>query len=145
MGILTLSSVFFLVALLQGECDATRTVFCQPGSTVGSVSPCALTCGNVDNPPVGDCPEEMMLGCVCDKGLYAQTGTSGFTSQCVKPGDCDATCGPNKTYQPNALRCTPTCQEPTRYEYCRPPQIPQCDCNKGYLLKGNECVLPADC
>ncbi|XP_071969238.1 SCO-spondin-like [Engystomops pustulosus] len=144
MGILTLSIVF-LVSFLQGECDTAEIMECPPGSTMGSVSPCALTCGNVDNPPAGECPEEPVPGCVCDKGLYAQKGTSGFNVQCVDPKYCNATCGPNKTYEAVAKMCRATCQEPNLATICFPQQIPQCACNEGYLLKDNDCVLPKQC
>ncbi|XP_071969239.1 SCO-spondin-like [Engystomops pustulosus] len=144
MGILTLSIVF-LVAFLQGECDTSEIMECPPGSTSGEVSPCALTCGNVDNRPAGECPEKPVPGCVCDDGLYAQTGTCGFTVECVDPKCCNATCGPNKTYQSVAQSCPATCEDPDLPQRCRPLPLPQCACNEGYLLKDNYCVLPEQC
>ncbi|XP_071969235.1 serine protease inhibitor swm-1-like [Engystomops pustulosus] len=144
MGIFTLSAIF-LVAALQWECDAAIIPVCPPGSSFGEVSPCALTCGNVNNRPVGECPKKPVPGCVCDKGLYAQNGTSGFSVQCVKPEKCKAECDPNEQYQPRARSCPATCENPRLPEVCFPAPIPVCACNEGYLLQGDDCVLPKDC
>ncbi|XP_066462585.1 zonadhesin-like isoform X2 [Eleutherodactylus coqui] len=131
-------NVLFLVAVLQQQIDRSSqqltppSLNCPPNSSAAWITDCDLTCATVDYRQ--DCDSTMKPGCRCNQGLYAQTGTSGESVNCVEPKYCKVKCGPNKYYDPQANGCQPTCEWPDLPKYCKAPQRPTCVCKKKYML-----------
>ncbi|XP_071969243.1 IgGFc-binding protein-like [Engystomops pustulosus] len=147
MGFLTLSTVC-LVAILKGmvESESVTPPKCPENSTYRDHGFCYLRCDNIDTfSPEDVCILPLAFGCTCDDGFLEQTRTSGEPLQCVRPKDCNVTCGPNKTFVPNAYGCQPTCDEPIVPKICYQQRSPKCVCNDGYILSGKNCVKPTEC
>ncbi|KAG9465135.1 hypothetical protein GDO78_018851 [Eleutherodactylus coqui] len=150
MGFLTLNMVF-LVAILLQQIDrcSLQGLKCPPNSSPGSVTDCDRTCGNADVdkfPP--DCDKTSKPGCKCDYGLFAQTGTSGESVECVKPEECKVECGPNKYYDSQATSCQATCEHPDLPKVCRGIPRPGCVCEKEYIRSEKDnyaCIEKCKC
>ncbi|XP_071969242.1 alpha-tectorin-like [Engystomops pustulosus] len=147
MGFLTLSTVL-LVALLKGmvESKSVPPPECPENSKYDGSGVCYLRCGNIDTySPNDPCILLLKYTCLCDEGFLEQTGTKEEYVQCVRPKDCNVTCSPNKTFVPDAPGCQPTCENPTVPAVCAEEKSPKCVCDKGYILRGKDCVKPTEC
>ena len=54
------------------------------------------------------------------------------------------TCPPHSKYSHKMTQCQPTCAEPDADGDCHEPRE-GCECEKGYVLSGTECVPVKDC
>ena len=54
------------------------------------------------------------------------------------------TCPPHSKYSHKMTQCQPTCAEPDAEGDCHEPRE-GCECQKGYVLSGTECVPIQDC
>ncbi|XP_040277628.1 alpha-tectorin-like [Bufo bufo] len=144
MGFFKLSAVF-LLAFLQWEVHSQDDLNCPPNSSPGVISLCERNCSNIAKPPVQFCFDIGIYTCKCDKGLVAQTGTSGESVQCVNEEDCKVPCGPNQHYEFCASGCQPTCKQPFGPRVCDKKCYRKCVCNKGYVLSGDTCVTLEEC
>ncbi|XP_066462586.1 zonadhesin-like [Eleutherodactylus coqui] len=145
-------NVLFLVAVLQQQIDRSSqqltppNLNCPSNSSAAWVTDCDLTCANVDHRQ--DCDLTEKPGCQCNQGLYAQTGTSGESVNCVEPKECKAKCGPNKYFNPQANVCQPTCEWPDFPATCKFAPVPRCVCKKGYIFSqtyNNACIKLSKC
>uniref|UniRef100_A0A8D2JLA8 VWFD domain-containing protein n=1 Tax=Varanus komodoensis TaxID=61221 RepID=A0A8D2JLA8_VARKO len=54
-------------------------------------------------------------------------------------------CGANSHYNPCASACPATCPSLPAPANCSKPCVEDCECDPGFVLSGQRCVLPADC
>eukprot|EP00062_Callorhinchus_milii_P025486 gi/632986518/ref/XP_007910283.1/ PREDICTED: alpha-tectorin-like [Callorhinchus milii] len=57
---------------------------------------------------------------------------------------CPLTCPPNSHYEPCTSACPATCLNPTPPS-CDLPCVEGCQCDKGFVLSGDQCVPKKQC
>ncbi|XP_078524644.1 IgGFc-binding protein-like [Lissotriton helveticus] len=59
--------------------------------------------------------------------------------------NCALACPPHSTYKPCMSACPPTCANLAASSECNEPCVEGCECQKGYVLSGSDCVPYSQC
>ncbi|XP_075045656.1 cysteine-rich venom protein 1-like [Mixophyes fleayi] len=102
-------------------------------------SACPTNCSHYDVPP--GCTKQCVCGCFCTEDYLPNE-----SGDCVLKKLCES-CKGNTVYSGCATACPTTCDNmfDTGERICMEMCKAGCACKPGYVLNGEECVLPKDC
>ncbi|GAB1605714.1 zonadhesin-like [Argonauta hians] len=81
--------------------------------------------------------------CAALESFAAECEASGIVYDWRKITNCPLECQANMEYKYKASSCQPTCVEsPAK---CSSPDVEGCVCKTGFVLSGEDCIVPRDC
>ncbi|KAE8288669.1 IgGFc-binding protein Fcgamma-binding protein antigen [Larimichthys crocea] len=147
----------------QCNCSATATVFCEPAScpegercTLNDTWGCSrkadndTVCKNGETCGVHSQPHQTPCWVLGGAHFYTFDGkVFEFHGNCtytlIQTLNTTMSCPLNSHYKSCGTACPATCQDPFRSRPCTLTCVETCQCDPGFVLDGNNCVLLSQC